>query len=383
MDNKKLLILGGYGNTGRCLAELLLQESGAHLVLAGRDLQKARDLAAKLNSDYPGDRTSSRYVDASDLESQLEAYRDVDMLVVASSTSHLTREITEAALQTQTDYFDVNFSTSKLELLQKLVARIRESGRIFITDGGFHPGLPAAMVHYTAPHFEHLTSARIGSVIQIDWNSLEFSPETIQEMVTEFMDFSPIAYSQGRWQRVSMLKMMLPETMHFNHGFGRRYCVPMYLEEMRAVPESYPGIEECGFFVEGFNWVTDWLVSPLAMLLPRLPGEWGNRAAGRMFEWSLKRFSKPPYGTLLKLEAVGIQNDKPKTAALSLFHEDGYKLTAIPAVACLLQYLDGSISQPGLHFQANVVEPVRFFENMREMGVEISTEINPPDSEPS
>jgi hypothetical protein len=35
MSRKRLLILGGYGNTGRPLAELLLKHSDARLVLAG------------------------------------------------------------------------------------------------------------------------------------------------------------------------------------------------------------------------------------------------------------------------------------------------------------------------------------------------------------
>jgi saccharopine dehydrogenase-like NADP-dependent oxidoreductase len=33
--NKKLLILGGYGNTGRLIAELMLQETDVRVILAG------------------------------------------------------------------------------------------------------------------------------------------------------------------------------------------------------------------------------------------------------------------------------------------------------------------------------------------------------------
>ena len=41
MDQPALLILGGYGNTGYPLARLLLQESQASLVLAGRSVGKS------------------------------------------------------------------------------------------------------------------------------------------------------------------------------------------------------------------------------------------------------------------------------------------------------------------------------------------------------
>ena len=40
----KILILGGYGYTGRLLSRHLLQESGAEIILAGRHLEKARAL---------------------------------------------------------------------------------------------------------------------------------------------------------------------------------------------------------------------------------------------------------------------------------------------------------------------------------------------------
>jgi saccharopine dehydrogenase (NAD+, L-lysine-forming) len=52
-------------------------------------------------------------------------------------------------------------------------------------------------------------------------------------------------------------------------------------------------------------------------------------------------------------------------------------ITAIPVAACLLQYLDGTIRKPGLWFQALVVEPERFMNDMERMGLEVRDQSQP------
>ena len=55
---------------------------------------------------------------------------------------------------------------------------------------------------------------------------------------------------------------------------------------------------------------------------------------------------------------------------LRVTHPDAYFITAAPVVAALLQYIDGR-RPPGLYTQAAFVEPVRFVEDLRSMGVQV------------
>lgn len=372
MNNPKtILILGGYGLTGSLIARLLLGESDVRLVLAGRNPARAAAKAAELNRQFPGGRVSSSFADAADGESLRKAYQGMDMVVAASSTSQYVSQVAGTALEMGLDYLDVQYSTAKINVLKTMADRISQADLCFITDGGFHPGLPAALIRYAARSFDRLEKARVGSVIQIDWRGLDVADATIFEMVEEFSDYQSLAFKDGSWQPANWWSPYVIQYMQFGREFGRRYCMPMFLEELRLLPQEFPSLRETGFYVGGFNWFVDWLVFPLLTVMIKLAPRKGIQPAGRLMHWGLKAFSKPPYGTLLKVEAQGQKAGEQRAAQVSLYHPDGYWFTAIPTVACLLQVLDGSQRKPGLWCQANLVEPVRLMEDMLRMGIEV------------
>jgi hypothetical protein len=372
MNNKKLLILGGYGNTGHLIARLLLQEADVQLILAGRSVEKAEDLARLFNDRFEGDRVKGIYADASDAENLKQVFHGVDMVIVASSTAIYAKQVAMAALEVGVDYMDIQYSTEKTSLLKSMAFEIENSGRCFITDGGFHPGLPAALVHYVARHYDKLEKANVGSVIKVDWAGLSVTESTAYEFMAELTDFEALVFKKGKWEKARLQGMLDIITMDFGGGFGRQYAYPMFLEEMRCLPEAYPSLSETGFYVGGFNWFVDWLIFPLAAILLKLFPQRAARPTTKLMVWGLKTFSKPPYGTLLRVESAGIKDRQPITEDVTLYHEDGYMFTAIPVVACLLQYLDESIKKPGLWTQANIVEPNRLMKDMERMGIDIT-----------
>jgi len=368
--NKKILVLGGYGSTGRPLCHYLLQEADVDVIVAGRNVAKGEALAAELNSRFGEGRVTAVIVDAASRSSLETAFAEIDMVVVASSTVQYTEMVALACLATGVDYFDVNFSASKTAVLLQLAPEIEEAGLCFVTDGGFHPGVPAALVRYAVPRFDQLQRANVASVIKIDWLSYDITVDTAEEMAGEFMDMDSTYYRNGRWHKAMMAGMGGMLTLDYGEPFGKQYAVPMGLDEMKSLPELIPSLQDTGFFVGGFNWFTDWFIMPLVAVGVKIRAGW-KRPLGRLLLWSLRKFSRPPYGTVLRLEARGTKHGDSYALDLQMTHEDGYIFTAIPAVACLLQLLDSSIRQPGLHWQGLLVEPERFLADMARMGIDI------------
>ena len=361
----KIFILGGYGLTGKLLARHLLERSDAELILGGRHLEKAQTYTDQLNAEFAGSRVSAVFADAADKQSLFKVLSGVDLLVVAAPTTHYAETVIRCALDARVDYLDVQLSAQKLNLLKSLAPEIERANRCFITEAGFHPGLPSAMVRYAASYFDRLDSALTAGYLNMG-QGIPYS-EAVDELMEIFQNYQTEVFKNGKWSKAGTFEV---HKVGFGGEIGLRQCYPMFFEELRDLPKMYPTLREVGFYISESHWLLDWIITPLVMVVLKIAPHAAIRPMGRLMWWGMQNLPKPPYLVLLKVEASGEKGGKPVKVEASVSHPDGYELTAIPVVACLLQYLDGTARRPGLWMMGHLVEPARLFQDMKQMGIQ-------------
>jgi saccharopine dehydrogenase (NAD+, L-lysine-forming) len=103
----------------------------------------------------------------------------------------------------------------------------------------------------------------------------------------------------------------------------------------------------------------------------------GARPLARMMVFGVRRFARPPFAIVFMAEATGERDGVPRSARVVVRSDDddGYRLTAVPAVACAIQLLDGSVARPGVHMMGHLVDPLRLAGDLRRMGIGVETSV--------
>jgi saccharopine dehydrogenase (NAD+, L-lysine-forming) len=357
-----ILILGGYGATGRPLTKHLLAQTHYDVVIAGRNLEKARAFVASLRDP----RVTAKRVDAADPASLREALQGVDFLLLAAPTTHQAETVICAALEAGVDYLDVQLSDAKFETLRAHEKEIHQKGLCFVTEAGYHPGLPSAMIRYAASKLDCVESARTAGYLNI--GGLQYT-EAVDELMEAFLHYQAQVYKNGSWTKPSSWAM---QKFDFGPEVGTKTCYSMFFEELRCIPEMYPTLKDTGFYIAGSNLLADMILTPIVMIGLKIAPKRGIRPLGKLMWWAMNR-SKPPYRVVLKVEAAGQLNGKSVQVEASIEHPDGYELTAIPVVALLKQF--DQVRKPGLHMMGHLADPDCLFQDMERMGAQVRTSI--------
>ncbi len=366
-----ILLLGGTGRAGRVAARLLLEHTDARIVIGSRSRERAAALAAALARDFPGDRAGVAAVDAGDEASLRAALEGARLLFDCGPTARFTGRIPLACIAAGVDCLDIHPSRS-LAVLRPLAREVARAGRCFVTQAGLHPGLPATVMRHAASLLTRCDSVTAAMLINV---GVPPGPDSARELIEEMSVYRSLVWSGGAWRKPSWSHS---RRFDFGPGLGPRTCYPMWSDELEGLPERI-GAQDAAFYVAGFNAFADLVVTPLALLSGSIRRGLGAGLLARLLAFSVRRFGRPPFAIVLAAEAAGERDGTARAVRILVRSDDddGYRLTAAPAVACVKQLLDGSVARPGVHLMGHLVEPARLAADLRRMGIGVEVATRP------
>jgi len=363
---RRVMVLGGYGGTGREVARLLHRMTDAEIVVAGRSEEKARALAAELNAGAPTTRASGIGVDATDPAAVARAFESKDLVVVLTATPALAPAFVDAALKSGADLLDCHFQDSVHAGLVGRAGEAERAGRRLVFQAGFHPGLIAPLARAAASRLDRAERVTVA----IAMYGQPDAPHALREIVDLMQDFHAELHEAGAWRPAGYRDA---RTFDFGEGFGAKTCMPLSLPEMRALPGAL-GLSSLGVYIAGWNWLTDWFVSPLVIVSGMVKKGLGRGFLSWLFYWSLRLFDRQQ-GVVLLAEAEGVKSGAPgraRVVARDRVHP--YHFTAVGIVAAALQVLESPPGPAGIHLAGELLDPGRALADLARMGVAIEAE---------
>ncbi len=362
----RVLVVGGYGGVGKALAKCLARYSNYSVIIGGPNIQKGRALKNEIASQFPHADIREAYLDATDKNSLLENFKQVDLAIVTATLPDHMEGIAEVALESNIDLLDILIRGDVVDVLRKYENTIKKNNRIFLTQCGFHPGLIAPMIKRAGSYFDNCDEARVFMAME----GVFEQPEAIKEILYEVITPNAQILENGCWKKVDH-KSALP--FKFSAHFGKRVCYPVQMREIHGV-EKELGLRHCGVYASGFDSYIDNFVFPLAFVLGRFNKKLSLNISSQLFFGRVRQKNKRDPKVELVLVANGSKKGKPGKITLRLKSDDSFELTAFALLALLDQYFDGSISRPGLYLMGQVIDAHRLFEDLKNRGISLQTE---------
>jgi len=316
-SSKQVLILGGYGEAGCYIAELLGTRFTGTITLAGRSLEKASNRAERFQQ-MSGQQADfrARGMDLSDARMAEEVPAGHDLILIACPLVPVSLDaLIQGCIRFGADAIDIASQSGKASLFADHGKTIRNAQSRFVLGAGADPGLPGWLARYAAS----LTLDNRRLTLWGRYRSTQIGREGASDILDE-------AASQGwqyrkGWRRTPWGHL---RTHRFKGNLGRAVCVPIRLAELETLPETLD-LDQFSFYHAGMNPVTDaMMVLERFNFLKPIP----KTKRHEFFFNAMHRFSRPPFG--LALEAEFTHGGKPRTIALC--HEHLYKATAAPTV---------------------------------------------------
>ncbi len=353
MEKNKILVAGGYGVVGSHISSLLSKNDTFIPVIAGRDEEKAKALARKLNCDWTG-------IDLENERSMKEALKNVNIVVSCYiPDSGFNTILPELAAENGVHYLDIAAFNGFSDRVTRLNPKAVENNATLITALGLYPGAPGLILAGSNDYFDTIDSIDIYFTSGGKMDKL--SPLSLQG-VNFMMNETPRRWNGEQW--VETGSMGVKE--HISEPFNKRisFYPFMITHDLLKIPE----IVTCNKMVMWSG--TESLFQGLIFFLGMKMGFEKNIRGVETFIKVLRflgRNKNENYSLKIVTKGVKDNNDLERIVEMNAPEE---ALTAIVPVIVAEQIARGDIAEPGAFTGPEVVDARKFLDSLKEKNIE-------------
>lgn len=262
----RILILGGYGNFGSCIARALAPDPGVQLLISGRSRERAAALAASLDAANPAE------VRSADIASGLEAcLRECtpDMVIhTVGPFQGQSYAVAQACIRRGCHYLDLADARAFVAGIGVLDGAARQAGVLVVSGASSVPCLTAAIVDEALPRF--------GSIEEVDYG-ISAAQQTNRGLATASSVLSYIGRPFTTLRDGGMRTAYGWQDLRAEHypELGLRLFGNCDIPDLELFPKRYPGLRTIRFgagheikLLHLAAWLLSWGVR--LRLLPRL-----------------------------------------------------------------------------------------------------------------
>ena len=347
---KKILIIGGYGFFGSIITRRLAADPAIRVVIAGRDAEKCRLLAAELQKSPNLPLYHTLDLDR-DLSQVLEQVKPEIVINAAGPFQGQSYKTAEACIAFGCHYIDLSDARDYVAGITQLDAAAKAKGRLVVSGASSVPCLTAALIDHYLPKFGKLTSVDYGITLA---QHTRIGASTAQGV---------LSYAGKPFTRLRNGKM---ETVYGAQGLhaenypelGIRLFGECDIPDLALFPARYPTLENMRFsagqemsLLQLGIWKLSWMVragfprslerhAGLLMKLRRLFDRFGSDESGlHMRLTGTRRDGSPRETTFYMIAKSGHGPHIPATPAVllaqGLVHNTITKRGAMPCIGMI------------------------------------------------
>jgi len=346
MAVRRVLILGGYGNFGKRIAESLSALEGITVLIAGRDARKSQQLCQELASKgVPGtleavgiDIYSPVFLD------ELKALSPDLLVHTGGPFQGQDYRVPEACIAAGSHYIDLADDRRFVCDISSLNDQALKRNVLVVSGASSVPGLSSTVIDGFIDQFSSLD--KIDFAIT-PGNQAERGEATVRGILSYTGHPFPI-FTKGQW--TNQYGWMSPRKISFGDVIGKRWLANVDIPDLELFPKRYPSVNTVKFQA-GLELPFIHLAMVFMALLAKigLVKDWS--VLTKQIFWVSKIFNglgTDIGGMQINLSGLGV-NQKPKWIRWLLCAENGVGpyIPILSAIILAKKLIDGEIETTG------------------------------------